>query len=133
MSIQWLIIAESKKKKALYFTISDNSRSLAETAAAFLIILFLSLFFFFLFHFPPPPPSFFSILILLTFLAFVSLCFLYGITNVKGILFLCCAPPLLSRFSCCPPDCDELFGRHMSANSPSQIPLDFLKEHIALS
>lgn len=76
-----------REKKALYSTILDNSISLAETAAAFHWV-----FFFF-------PVLFF--LILLTLLAFVSLCFLYGITNVKGILFLCCDPPLLSRFSCC--------------------------------
>lgn len=71
MSIKWLIIAE--EKKALYSTILDNSISLAETAAAF------SFFFYFSFF----SPFFF---ISLTLLAFVSLCFLYGITNVKGIL-----------------------------------------------
>lgn len=64
-----------REKKALYSTILDNSISLAETAAASppSPLLVFGLFFVFFF-------------ILLTLLAFVSLCFLYGITNVKGIL-----------------------------------------------
>lgn len=76
-----------REKKALYSTISDNSISLAETAAV-AFSFFLSFFFFFF-------------LIMLTSLAFVSLCSLYGITNVKGVFLLRCDPPLLSRFSCC--------------------------------
>lgn len=67
MSIKWLIIAE--EKKALYATILDNSISLAKTAIAFFFLFFFPFFF-----------------ITLTLLAFVSFCFLYGITNVKGIL-----------------------------------------------
>lgn len=69
---------------------------------------------------------------MLTSLAFVSLCFLYGISNVKGVFLLRCDPPLLSRFSCC------LLTALSSVEdiwvpSPTQTPLDFLKERAALS
>lgn len=85
MSNEWLIIAEKKKPCIPPFQI------ILYLWLKLLLLLFLSFF----------PSFFFFFLIMLTSLAFVSLCSLYGITNVKGVFLLRCDPPLLSRFSCC--------------------------------
>ncbi|KAM6086979.1 palmitoyltransferase ZDHHC3 isoform X3 [Calonectris borealis] len=74
------------------------------------------------------PPTTVILLILLCFEALLFLIFtsvMFG-TQVHSI----CTDETILMLS---PDCDELCGRHMSANSPTQTPLDFLKEHIALS
>ncbi|XP_066848110.1 palmitoyltransferase ZDHHC3 isoform X3 [Anser cygnoides] len=74
------------------------------------------------------PPTTVILLILLCFEALLFLIFtsvMFG-TQVHSI----CTDETILMLS---PDCDELCGRHTSANSPTQTPLDFLKERVALS
>ncbi|XP_035173923.1 palmitoyltransferase ZDHHC3 isoform X3 [Oxyura jamaicensis] len=74
------------------------------------------------------PPTTVILLILLCFEALLFLIFtsvMFG-TQVHSI----CTDETILMLSA---DCDELCGRHTSANSPTQSPLDFLKERVALS
>ncbi|XP_027306955.2 palmitoyltransferase ZDHHC3 isoform X3 [Anas platyrhynchos] len=74
------------------------------------------------------PPTTVILLILLCFEALLFLIFtsvMFG-TQVHSI----CTDETILMLS---PDCDELCGRHTSANSPTQTHLDFLKERVALS
>ncbi|KAM9199268.1 palmitoyltransferase ZDHHC3 isoform 3-T3 [Mergus octosetaceus] len=74
------------------------------------------------------PPTTVILLILLCFEALLFLIFtsvMFG-TQVHSI----CTDETILMLS---PDCDELCGRHTSANSPTQTRLDFLKERVALS